>query len=195
MTQGGFMRAKFSFFVILATAAFLTLGLGAANLHAAQYLGEVTWQGPNPTGGTFTLTGGLSRMGGAYYTIQGRGADAGRSLIFSGGGVVVGNDLKLVVTMVGENDNEVLTWRIVVDKTTLNGNFLRVSMLSYVPLDKLDSLSDPLPDPYSPGSTIKSHMAGPLGNLPDTGTLTRTSPPLVIESTVVPTLPLLLDNR
>jgi hypothetical protein len=163
------------------------------NLEASQYLGEVTWNGSQPGVGSFTMTAGLSRVGGAYYEIQGRGASAESSVIFSGGGVLLGNTLKLVVTMFGENDTEVSTMRIIVDKNTLNGTFLQVTTLSYVPQNQLNSLSDTLPQTYPAGGNINSHMNSPLGNLPDSGTLTCAGTPIPLTATVAPQLPLLLE--
>jgi hypothetical protein len=187
------MRAKFSLISLLAAAAFLGLGLGVANLEAAQYLGQVTWNGSQPGVGSFTMTAGLSRVGGVYYEIQGTGSSAESSVIFSGGGVLSGNTLKLVVTMFGENNSEVSTMRIIVDKDTLSGTFLQVTTLSYVPKDQLNSLSDPLPQTYPAGANINSHMNSPLGNLPDSGTLTLTSPPIPLTAAVAPQIPLLLE--
>ena len=60
------MRAKFSFISILAAAAFLSLGLGVANLEASQYLGEVTWNAQG-SGGNFTMKAAISRVAGSYY--------------------------------------------------------------------------------------------------------------------------------
>jgi hypothetical protein len=178
------MRAKFSFSRVLAAAAFLSLGLGAANLEASQYLGEVTWQGSQP-GVSFTMKGGLSRVGGVYYEIQGTGASAESSVIFSGGGVLSGNTLKLVVTLVGDGNSEISTMRITVDKDSLNGSFMQVTGLSYVPKDQLNSLSDPLPLNYPAGANINSRMNSALGNLPDFGTLTCSAkPPISLTATM-----------
>jgi hypothetical protein len=187
------MRTKFSFILILVAAGFLSLGLGVANLEASQYLGEVTWQGSQPGVGSFTMTGGLSRVGGAYYEIHGTGSSAESSVIFSGGGVLSGNNLKLVVTMFGDNNSEVSTMRIIVDKGTLHGTFLQVTTLSYVPLGKLNSISDTLPLNYPAGGNIASYMNEPLGNLPDSGTLTCTSQPIALTATMAPQLYLLSE--
>jgi hypothetical protein len=190
--QGVFMRAKYFSISILAAAAFLILGLGAANLEASQYLGEVTWQGSQPGVGNFTMTGGLSRVGGAYYEIQGTGYSVDNSVIFSGGGVLSGNTLKLVVTMMGD-DNRASTMRITLDKNSLNGSFVLVDSLSYIPKEWIISQSDPLPPYYPAGNSIASHAVSSLGNLPDTGTLTRTSQPIPLTATVAPLMPLLLE--
>ena len=187
------MKLKSFSFSILAVAACLSLGLGVANLEASQYLGEVTWQGLQPGVSSFSMTGGLSRVGGAYYEIQGRASSGENSVIFSGGGVLSGNTLKLVVTMIGENNSEVSTMRINVDKNTLNGTFLQVTTLSYVPKESIISQSDLLPPNYPDGISIASHAISPLGNLPDSGTLTRTSPPVPLTASVVPNLLPLLE--
>ena len=187
------MRAKFSFISILAAAGVLSLGLGVANLEASQYLGEVTWQGSQPGVSSFTMTGGLSRVGGAYYEIQGTGSSAESSVIFSGGGVLSGNTLKLVVTMMGENNSEVSTMRINVDKNTLSGTFLQVSTLSYIPKEWIVTQSALLPPNYPAGLSIASYAVSSLGNLPDSGTLTRTSQLIPLAATVAPQMPLLLE--
>jgi hypothetical protein len=183
---------KKSFSVLMvATAAFLIIGLIVAPLQASQYLGEVTWNGSS-SGGSFTITAGLSRVGGSYYEIQGQGSDVEGTGVFSGGGVLSGNNLSLVVTLM-DNNNIVSVIRINVNKNTLSGSFVSVNPMSYVPQDQLNSQSDLLPPTYPALGHINSSMSHALGSLPNSGTLTCTSQPFPLTASAAPQMPLLLE--
>jgi hypothetical protein len=108
-----------------------------AGLEASQYLGEVTWTAQKTmdshgsTSGTFTIKAGLSHMGGSYYSIQGYGdLSSNPALIFSGGGMIVGDNLILTVNGSAENMaaqgccyNNTFTFQFKVNKDSFNGTF------------------------------------------------------------------------
>ena len=112
--------------------------LGAPPVVAAQYMGETTWtltitQGKNgdvtaPVG--ITTRGCITRMGGAYYTMQIYADPAmAQNPIGSGGGVLVGNLLyfTLDLSQVVGNGREAGVIRAELDKATLSGTLYTVS--------------------------------------------------------------------
>jgi len=162
------MKVKF-FSVCLVAAALITMGHGVSSLEASQYLGEVTW---TYSGGA-TVKAGISKVGGSYYEVQGQAADPNGTVIFAGGGTLVGGALMLsavstqVETNSGGTYHNATTIQINVDPTTYNGSMWMVTTW-YNPA-------------YNP----------PYGHSYDTGTLIRISGPS--NPATVPTLPLLLE--
>ena len=113
--------------------------LGAPAVVAAQYLGETIWTVSltqdeyGPKSQTHTMTGAITRAGGAYYTMQGYTIVPGdEPLILSGGGVLIGETLYLNLTSSLLHTDSPEDWRdsgvvqIQINKTTLNGTFYAV---------------------------------------------------------------------
>ncbi len=114
----------------------LILGLSIANARAGfvNYLGKTTWTAtitddtkPNKIGATFTVTGGVSKVGDEFYLFQGYvtvGTDG--PFIMTGSGVLVGNTL---VFTLSESQRHTDTWRdggvmhVEIDKNSQIGTF------------------------------------------------------------------------
>jgi hypothetical protein len=154
-------------------AAFMVWGLGVSPLRASQYLGEVTWNYVDNLGHSFTLKAGLSKVGGSYYEMQGQGNPGNGTIIFPGGGALVGSTLMLsgAATMVETNKDGVYhdpsVWRMDLDQSSLNGTMWMVTNW------------------YNPA------FSPPFGHSYNTGALTKIGGPL--KSALAPTLPLLLE--
>lgn len=165
------MKVK-AFSVSMVVAAFMVWGMSVSPLWASQYLGEITWNYVDDLGHSFTLKGGLSKMGGTYYSLQGQGNPATGTIIFSGGGTLVNNILMLSgsATMVETNENgeyhDPSVWRMDLDQS-YNGTMWMVTTW------------------YNPA------FSPPFGNSYNTGTLTKTSGPA--NAALASTLPFLLD--
>jgi hypothetical protein len=112
--------------------------LGAPAVVAAQYLGETTWtltitQGKNgdvPAPVGVTTRGCITRMGGAYYTMQiYTDPPIPQNPIGFGGGVLIENQLYLTLDLsqVVGNGQETGVIRAVLEKATLSGTFYQVS--------------------------------------------------------------------
>ena len=166
------MKAK-AFSVSMVVAVFMIWGMSVSPLRASQYLGEVTWT----YSGGGTIKGGISKTGGSYYEVQGQVAIPNGTVIFAGGGALVGGMLMLsaVSTQVETNDggtyHNTTTMQISLNPNNYNGT---VWMLTTWYLD-----------PANPPNSVG------YGNSFDTGTLTRVSGPSL--AAVAPNLPLLLD--
>lgn len=174
--------------------AVMILGLGSAPLQASQYLGEATWNGLDEHGFAFTVKAGISRVGGSYYEIQGQVPNTPEGLgIFSGGGVLVGDNVIFAVTLTLASKSS-LIMQITINKTTNNGTFWLRDAYLYLPHGdgRLDSWSETLPQEYPAGGSIKSSL-WELGNPPTTGTLTVSSTPITLASSITGQLPLLLE--
>jgi len=175
-------------------AAVMILGLGVAPLQASQYLGEVTWNGVDHEAHTFTVKAGISRVGGSYYEIQGQVLNTPEGMgIFSGGGVLVGDNVIFSVSMTVA-DQSTLIMQVTINKTTNYGTFWIRDASFYLPHgdERLSSWSETLPQYYPAYGSIKSSLWG-LGNPPVTGTLTVSSNPIPLASSIAGQLPLLLD--
>jgi hypothetical protein len=175
-------------------AAVMILGLGVAPLQASQYLGEVTWNAL-ADGHSYTVKAGISRVGGSYYEVQGQalGPPDGDA-IFSGGGVLVGDNLICTVTMTQASQSTVVM-QITINKTTNNGDFWLRDAYLYLPQgdEGLNSTSVPFPmGEYPQGYRLKSSLLR-LGNPPVTGTLTVSGNPIPLAASIAGQLPLLLD--
>ena len=129
------MKRKIS---ILALTTLLLLGLSIAPALAASsvtYLGKTTWTatitestvvGNNP-GDTFTVTGGISKVGDEFYLFQGYvnpGTDG--PFIMSGSGVLIGNTIFFTASESQEHtgasrDSGVM--HLSINKTDLSGTF------------------------------------------------------------------------
>ncbi|MHB8069241.1 MAG: hypothetical protein ACYDIC_15225 [Desulfobaccales bacterium] len=148
------MKAK-SVSVFMVLAAVIIIGFGVSGLEASQYLGEVTWTYSG--GGTIKAglsKAGLSKAGGSYYEVQGQAVTPNGTVIFSGGGALVGTTLMLSAagTQVETNNkgtyHNANTLQINVDQSTFNGTMWIVTNW------------------YNPAFTP------PFGQSYDTGTLT-----------------------
>jgi hypothetical protein len=133
------MKKKIS---VLTFAVWLILGLsivGALNATLVNYLGKTTWTvtitdhtDPSAIGQTFTLTGGISKVGDEFYLFQGYVTFiADDPIVLSGSGFQTGNTL--IFTMCrsqGHNTGSTQQYwrdggvvRASIDKTTQNGSF------------------------------------------------------------------------
>lgn len=132
------MKKKAVFCVFLVSWGLLILGTPAAVV--AQYLGETIWTVSltqdeyGPKSQTHTMTGAITRAGGAYYTMQGYAIVPGDDpFILSGGGVLIGETLYLNLTATQFHTDSPDNWRdsavvqFQINKTTLNGTFYEVS--------------------------------------------------------------------
>ena len=170
--------------VVIMAAAWL-LVLGVPNQGAAQYLGETTWKvsitqydhGAVTPPQTFTQTVSITRMGGAYYTMQGHVDMPNDGPLISGGGALIGNTLYLTLS---SSQRVTTTWRLSgvihleLDKATLNGTFYSVSQAF---------------DTASMGPNPK------FGNSFNAGTVTRTGPPINLTPTATGAQTLLLLDK
>jgi hypothetical protein len=191
---GGGMKVKSVGLFMWVGIAVMILGLGVAPVQASQYLGEVTWNGIDDEAHTFTVKGGISRVGGSYYEIQGQVLNTPEGLgIFSGGGVLVGDNVIFAVTLTLETKS-ILIMQVTINKTTNNGTFWVRDAYLYLPHgdERLNSWSDPFPESYIPNYTLKSSLWG-LGSPPTTGTLTVSSNPIPLAASIAGQLPLLLQ--
>lgn len=142
------MRLKsFSVFVVT-LAAVMIMVLGVAPIEASQYLGEVTWNGQS-SGGNFTLKAAISRVAGSYYEIQGQAQDVYGMAIFSGGGVLVENNLILTVTGTPTDAQEAVVMQIKIDKSTNNGFFYTVKVGGPINSGTLTVSGNPIPLAFS----------------------------------------------
>ena len=131
------MKKKAVVCVFLVSLGLSILGTPAAVM--AQYLGETTWtltinQDKN---GLVTppvdvaMKGCITRMGGAYYTMQSYvGPAPDGNPIGSGGGILVGNLLKLTLPRAWKHlstDRETGVAHVELDKATLNGTWYQVA--------------------------------------------------------------------
>jgi hypothetical protein len=168
------MKVK-SFPIFLAVATVMIMGLLASPLQASQYLGEITWDVVDDLGHHFTMKGGISKVGGSYYEVQGQATTSGGTIIFTGGGALVGGSYMLsgTATMVETNSggtyHNANIWRITLDQS-YNGVMWMITTWYNNPA---------VPGP--PG----------FGNSYDTLTLTYQSGPS--NPTTAPLLPLLLQ--
>ena len=129
------MRGKIA---VLALTALIILGLSASQalaVNAVTYLGKTTWTAkitddtdPTKIGITFTITGGISKVGDEFYLFQGYVIpDDDGPFVLSGAGFLNGNTL--VFTLADSQDHTSKTWRdsgvmhVSIDKSTQNGTF------------------------------------------------------------------------
>jgi hypothetical protein len=165
-----------SFSVFMVVAALVTMGLGVSSLEASQYLGEVTWT----YSGGGTIKAGISKAGGSYYEIQGQASTPSGTVIFSGGGALVGTTLMLTAsaTQVETNNKGVYhnanTLRIEVNQSDFNGTMWMVTTW-YL-------------NPAVPPNTVG------YGNSYDTGTLTLSGPKPNLSATNLSPQQLLLNE-
>jgi hypothetical protein len=123
---------------LLALIALMILGLSVSNalaVNSFNYLGKTTWTAtitddnkPEKIGFSFTVTGGISKVGDEFYLFQGyvtAGTDG--PFVMSGSGFMMGTTL--VFTLSESQQHTSITWRdsgvmhVSIDKTTLNGTF------------------------------------------------------------------------
>jgi hypothetical protein len=191
----GVMKVRSFSILKWVVAVVMILGLGVAPLQASQYLGEVTWDGKDEEGHTFTVKAGISRVGGSYYDIQGQVPDSPEGLgIFSGGGVLVGDNVIFAVTLTLATKS-ILIMQVTINKNTNNGSFWIRDAYLYLPHgdDRLNSWSDPFPEGTYPQNYILKSSLWELGNPPSNGTLTVRSNPISLASSIAGQLPLLLE--
>lgn len=110
------------------------LGLLLPQAGLAQYLGEIIWTATileretGPVSPPQTATGriGITRVGGNYYSVQGY-VESADPMVFSGGGVLIGDTLYLTCTSSQRHTDE--SWRdagtihIELNRNTLGGEF------------------------------------------------------------------------
>ena len=121
----------------------LILGLGSSNAlagSAVTYLGRTTWTGKitqanysKNIGNTFTVVGGITRVGDEFYAFQGyvtAGTDG--VVVLSGSGFLMGTTL--LFTMSESQEHTDNSWRdsgvmrVSVDQSTLNGTFYDIGL-------------------------------------------------------------------
>ena len=127
------MRAKNVFLVL---TALIVLGLASSSALAAgqvTYLGKTTWTATitdstkgADIGVSFTVTGGISRVGDEFYLFQGYVTmESDGPFVMSGSGFLMGDTLEF--TLAESQQHTGSTWRdsgvmhVTIDKTTLNG--------------------------------------------------------------------------
>jgi hypothetical protein len=128
------MRAKLG---VLALTALVILGLSvspALAVNSVKYLGKTTWtvtitddSNPQKIGISFTVTGGISKVGDEFYQFQGYVTmDGDGPFVIGGSGVMIGNNL---VFTLSESQQHPDTWRdsgvmhVTIDASTQNGTF------------------------------------------------------------------------
>lgn len=135
---------------------------------SAQYLGEIIWtvtithkeSGPVIPPETATLTAGLTRGGGNYYSFQGLVTGTLYPLVLSGGGVLSGDTLLLTAStgQQEEMDNSKSggVVYIEVNRTTLNGTFFEVRT-------KFNTVSRSFQNQYTAGTLTRTGGISTLG--------------------------------
>jgi hypothetical protein len=149
--------------IMVASVCCLVLGLPGQGA-AQQYLGETTWtvtktknQNGSITPKSATLTAGITRMGGQFYTMTGSiDASPNGYVILSGGGVLIGNTIYLTLTTSqqradAERDTSVLHAEL--DAATLNGSFYDVELDFDTSTFGLNPV---FPSKYSEGSVTRT---------------------------------------
>jgi hypothetical protein len=132
------MNRRPQVFVLLISLGLLILTTSAVFAASPQYLGETTWtvtrtqgaSGPKNPPEISTFKGGITRVGGAYYTVEGYIEQSPDGTRFSGGGVLIGNLLYLTLSASRQpvsTDREIGVVHLELDKDTLNGTFYQVS--------------------------------------------------------------------
>jgi hypothetical protein len=169
-------------FALIVIVALWLVPLGSPCWGAPQYLGQSTWtisitlREHGSVSESASMTGAITRMGGAYYSFQGYvDVQDDGPFILAGGGVLIGDILYLNLTGTQKHtgndwrDTEILHAQL--DKTTLTGTF------------------------YSVGQDFDASTAGTTQNF-DTrfqaGTLTRTGAPIVLTQGLASPMSLLL---
>lgn len=127
---------------VLGMTLMLLLGLSIAHALAASsvmYLGKSTWTATitdstkGGIGETFTITGGISKVGDEFYLFQGYVTpETDGPFVISGSGFMMGNNL--VFTMSESQEHTDSTWRdsgvmhVTLDKGTLSGTFYDIGL-------------------------------------------------------------------
>jgi hypothetical protein len=123
---------------VLALTALIILGLSASQalaVNSVTYLGKTTWTATitddtNSTkiNQTFTVTGGISKVGDEFYLFQGYVIPNGDGpFVMSGSGFLNGTTLEFTLSESQQHTSE--TWRdggvmhVSIDKSTQNGTF------------------------------------------------------------------------
>jgi filamentous hemagglutinin family protein len=191
------MRLKFFSVFVVTLAAVMIMVLGVAPIEASQYLGEVTWTGQDSFG-SFTVKAAISRVGGAYYEVQGQVQAEGSIIIFSGGGVVVGSNLILTVTQTmtdpAADRQEAAVMQISVDKYSNNGTFWALKPIYYIPAQLPSHLTQPLPLIYPAGASLESLTERSQGEGVQKGTLTVSGNPIILATSNEGATMLLLND-
>ncbi len=123
---------------LLSLTTLMILGLSVSNVQAVNsvnYLGKTTWTATitddtkaQKIGTSFTITGGISKVGDEFYLFQGyvtAGTDG--PFVISGSGFMMGTTLVFTLSESQEHTSD--TWRdggvmhVSVDKSSLNGTF------------------------------------------------------------------------
>lgn len=134
--------------LVLALTLMLVSGITSSAAQAAStpvYLGQTTWTGtltastdsPESIGQTFTLTGGITKVGDIYYLFQGyRTVPQDNPHVFSGSGVLLNGQLVITCSAShrstdGDRNTEVIN--LTLNQSDLNGSFFMVGHHYTVP--------------------------------------------------------------
>ncbi|PKN28797.1 MAG: hypothetical protein CVU64_11440 [Deltaproteobacteria bacterium HGW-Deltaproteobacteria-21] len=121
----------------------LILGLGFSNALAGSvvtYLGKTTWTAKitqasdsKNIGGTFTVVGGITKVGDEFYAFQGYvTSDSDGPFVMSGSGFLMGTTLLFTLSESQEHTDN--SWRdsgvmrVSMDQSTLNGTFYDIGL-------------------------------------------------------------------
>jgi hypothetical protein len=128
---------------VLALTLVLLLGLNLAPAQATStpvYLGQTTWTGtitvntsrPDLVGQSFTVTGGITRLGDTYYQFQGFVIpdDDDNPFIMSGGGVLINDkvifSLATTQTHTDSNWHDTAVMQVTLNQSDLSGSLYEV---------------------------------------------------------------------
>jgi hypothetical protein len=175
------MKMKLKFSILLLTALLL-LGLSTSTafpFNSVNYLGKTTWTftitdhtNTSDIGQSVTITGGISKVGDEFYQFYGYFDPNNGPVLFTGGGVMIGDNLIFTLTQTQEHTDS--SWRdgaviqITIDKSTQSGTFYSVG--------------------HSFNKTTRTY-----GQYYGAGTVTRLGSPIPMSSVVVPQNLLLLQ--
>jgi hypothetical protein len=167
------MRGKIA---VLALTALMILGLSVSNalaVNSVNYLGKTTWTAKitdatkaEDIGISFTVTGGISKVGDEFYLFQGYVtlSDDG-PFVLSGSGFM--NGTTLVFTLSSSQKHTSNKWRdsgvmrVSINKSTLNGTFYDIGT------------------DFNTGTRVFGHRF-------TAGTLIRSGPPIPLNTSLAP---------
>ena len=123
---------------VFSLGAFLFLAMAIPQVQASTFLGQTTWtvtitetSNDTPPGTTFTITGSISMVGGAYYLFQGYvSPQDDLPYVVSGSGVLINDNL--ILTLSSSQDHSDNDWsdtgimRCTINKSNFNGTFYEI---------------------------------------------------------------------
>jgi hypothetical protein len=174
------MKIRFLVCALTLVLVFGLSGFPAQAVSTPSYLGQTTWTGtitastdsPEALGKSFTITGGITRVGDIYYLFQGyRTVPQDNPHVFSGSGVLLNGQLTLTCSsshLSTDGDRNTDVMNITLNQSDLNGSFFAVG----------------------------HHFTGTFEQNYNAGTLTRTGPAINLTPGVLvgPTSLLLLEK-